>query len=52
MIDYLKKDEYGLLYSTELLLSIIMLVFIIGTIANLSDGLNEKILSEEEFRTL
>ena len=46
------NDKYGLLYSTELLLSIILLVFIIGTIANLSDGLNEKILSEEELSAL
>ena len=45
----IKKDEYGLLYSTELLLSIILLVLIIGIMANLSDSLNEKILSEEEF---
>lgn len=56
--DFMKKDndltndEYGLLYSTELLLSIIMLVFIIGTIANLSDDLNEKMLSEEEMSSL
>ena len=41
----IKKDEYGLLYSTELLLSIILLVLIIGIMANLSDSLNEKILS-------
>ena len=46
------KDQYGLLHSTELLLSIILLLFIIATIANLSDNLNEKILSEEEFNTL
>ena len=37
------KDKYGLLYSTELLLSIILIVFIIGIMANLSDGLNERI---------
>ena len=52
MIVNLKKDRYGLLYSTELLLSIILLVFIIGIIANLSDDLNEKILSEEEISSL
>lgn len=46
------KDQYGLLYSSELLLSIILLVFIIGVVANLSDGLNEKILSEEELSSL
>ena len=46
------KDQYGLLHSTELLLSIILLLFIIAAIANLSDSLNEKILSEEEFNTL
>ena len=48
----IKNDQYGLLYSTELLLSIILLVFIIGTIVNLSDGLNEKMLSEEELSSL
>ena len=42
------KDQYGLLYSSELLLSIIVLIFMIGIIANLSDGLNEKMLTEEE----
>ena len=46
------KDQYGLLYSSELLLSIIVLIFIIGIIANLSDGLNEKMLSEEELSSL
>ena len=46
------KDQYGLLYSSELLLSIILLIFIIGVVANLSDGLNEKILSEEEISSL
>ena len=46
------KDKYGLLYSTELLLSIIMLVFIIGIMANLSDGMNERMLSEEEISSL
>ena len=48
----LRKDQCGLLYSTELLLSIILLVFIIGVMANLSDGLNEKILAEEKFSSL
>ena len=51
-IRHLIKDQYGLLHSTELLLSIILLLFIIAAIANLSDNLNEKILSEEEFNTL
>lgn len=46
------KDQSGLLYSSELLLSIILLIFIIGLVANLSDGLNEKILSEEEISSL
>lgn len=46
------KDKYGLLYSTELLLSIILIVFIIGIMANLSDGLNERMLTEEEFSSL
>ena len=46
------KDEYGLLYSTELLLSIILLLFIIGIMANLSDGLNERMLMEEESSSL
>ena len=46
------KDQSGLLYSSELLLSIILLIFIIGVVANLSDGLNEKILSEEEISSL
>ena len=46
------KDQYGLLYSTELLLSIILLIFIIGVVANLCDGLDEKILSEEELSSL
>ena len=46
------KNQYGLLYSSELLLSIILLIFIIGVVANLSDGLNEKILSEEEISSL
>ena len=45
-------DKCGLIHSTELLLSIIMLVFIIGIIANLSDELNERILSEEESSSL
>ena len=48
----LEKDQYGLLYSTELLLSIILLIFIIGIIANLSDTLNERMLSEEEFSSM
>ena len=51
-IEKLIKDKYGLLYSTELLLSIILLVFIIGIIANLSDDLNEKIGVEEELSSL
>ena len=46
------KDQHGLLYSSELLLSIIVLIFIIGIIANLSDGLNEKMLTEEELSSL
>ena len=46
------NDQYGLLYSSELLLSIILLIFIIGVVANLSDGLNEKMLSEEEILSL
>lgn len=46
------KDQYGLLYSSELLLSIILLIFIIGIVANLSDDLNERVLSEEEFSSL
>ena len=46
------EDKSGLLYSTELLLSIILLVFIIGIMANLSDDLDEKVLSEEEFASL
>ena len=46
------EDKSGTLYSTELLLSIILLVFIIGTIANLSDGLNEKMLAEEKLSSL
>jgi len=51
-IRHLIKDQFGLLHSTELLLSIMLLLFIIAAIANLSDSLNEKVLSEEEFRTL
>ena len=46
------KDQHGLLYSSELLLSIIVLIFMIGIIANLSDDLNEKMLSEEELSSL
>ncbi len=46
------KDQYGLLYSSELLLSIIVLIFIIAIIANLNDGINEKMLSEEELSSL
>lgn len=52
IIAKLIMDKSGILYSTELLLSIIMLVFIIGIMANLSDGLNERMLSEEEFSSL
>ena len=52
MIRKLIKDKYGLLYSTELLLSIILLVFIIGIIANLSDDLNEKVSTEEGLSSL
>ena len=48
----MKNDQDGLLYSTELLLSIILLVFIIGVMANLSDSLNERMLSEEGFSSL
>ena len=51
-IEDMIDDKYGLLYSTELLLSIIVLVFIIGIVANLSDEVNEKILSEEELSSL
>ena len=46
------KDQYGLMYSSELLLSIIVLIFIIGIIANLSDCLNERMLTEEELSSL
>ena len=52
MIKKLIEDKYGLLYSSELLLSIILLVFIIGMIANLSDDLNERISTEEELSSL
>ncbi|AMK16180.1 hypothetical protein [Methanobrevibacter olleyae] len=52
IIEDLIKDKSGLLYSTELLISIILLVFILGIISNLSDDLNEKVLSEEEFSSL
>ena len=51
-INDLIKDQYGLLYSSELLLTIILLIFIIGIVANLSDSLNERVLSEEELSSL
>ena len=51
-IKNLISDQYGLLYSTELLISIILLLFIIGMIASISDGMNEKMLSEEEISSL
>ena len=52
MMNDIIKDQCGLLYSSELLLSIILLIFIIGVVANLSDGLNEKMLSEGEIESL
>ena len=52
LIKNLIKDKYGLLYSTELLLSIILIVFIIGIMVNLSDDLNEKISSVEELSSI
>ena len=52
LIKNLIKDKYGLLYSTELLLSIILIVFIIGIMANLSDDLNGKISTAEELSSL
>ncbi|MBP5785322.1 MAG: hypothetical protein J6W16_07050, partial [Methanobrevibacter sp.] len=51
-INDLIKDQYGLLQSSELLLTIILLIFIIGIVANLSDDLNERVLSEEELSSL
>ena len=48
----LKKDNYGLIYSTDLLLALIMLIVILAVIANLSDDLNERMLSSEEFSNL
>ena len=47
-----KKDNYGLVYSTELLLSIIILFVIIAMVINLSGVLNEKTLSVEELSNL
>ena len=52
MIKKLIKDKYGLLYSAELLLSIILIVFIIGIMANLSDDLNGRISTAEELSSL
>ncbi|WP_297983117.1 hypothetical protein [uncultured Methanobrevibacter sp.] len=51
-IKVLKKDQNGLLYSSELLIGIILLIFIIAIMANISDDLNEKILSVEEMNSL
>ena len=47
-----EKDNYGLVYSTELLLSIIILFVIIAMVINLSGVLNEKTLSVEELSNL
>ena len=47
-----KKDNYGLVYSTELLLSIIILFVIIAMVVNVSGDLNEKTLSVEELSNL
>ena len=47
-----KKDNYGLVYSTELLLSIIILFVIIAIVVNVSGDLNEKTLSVEELSNL
>ncbi|MBR5503204.1 MAG: hypothetical protein IKV87_01975 [Methanobrevibacter sp.] len=46
------QDKKGLLYSTELILSLILLLFVIGIMANITDTMNEKILSEEELSAL
>jgi len=48
----LKKDEKGLLYSTELLLGIILLLIVVGIIANLTDELNDKILDKEDLSAI
>ena len=47
-----KKDNYGLVYSTELLLSIIILFVIIAIVVNVSGDFNEKTLSVEELSNL
>jgi len=46
------KDNNGQLYYIELLLSIILLLFIIGVIANVNDNMNEKIMDKEELSAL
>ena len=48
----LKNDNYGLVYSTELLLSIIILFVIIAIVLGMSGDLNEKTLSAEELSSL
>lgn len=48
----LKKDKNGLMYSTELILSLILIIFIIGIMANITDSVNEKVLSQEELSSL
>lgn len=52
MIEKIKKDNYGLIYSTELLLSIAILFVIIAIIINASVDLNEKTLSAEELSNI
>ena len=52
MAKKLKYDEKGLLYSSELILSLILILFIIGIMANITDAMNEKMISEEELYAL
>ena len=51
-IENILNDKNGLMYSTELLLSIILLIFIIGIMANITDEMNDRILSTEELSSL
>ena len=47
-----KEDNCGLVYSTELLLSIIILFVIIAIVVNMSGDLNEKTLRAEELSNI
>lgn len=48
----LKKDEKGQIFSSDLLIGIIILIFIVGIIANITDRTNEKMIDKTALNNL